>query len=111
MRFANPPPFWLAVLIAAGILAVAVLSYRRPLAPLATWQRAVLSALRAASLTLVVVFLCRPVVLGLPAAGRDVVVPVLVDVSRSMRLADAGGKTRLARAVDALRADLLPSLS
>jgi uncharacterized membrane protein len=110
MRFANPPPLWLAVLIAAGILAIVVLSYRRPLAPLATWQRAVLSALRAISLVLVVVFLCRPVVLGLPAAGRDVVVPVLVDVSRSMRLADAGGKTRLARAVDSLRTNLLPAL-
>jgi uncharacterized membrane protein len=111
MRFANFPPLWLALPIAAAIVAVAVLSYRRPLAPLTARQRGVLTGLRALSLGLVAVFLCRPVVLGLPAAGRDVFVPVLVDVSRSMRLADAGGKTRLARAVESLRADLLPALS
>ena len=54
---------------------------------------------------------CRPVVLLPPAASRDVVVPMLVDVSRSMRVADADGQTRIARAAALLERELLPALS
>ena len=60
-------------------------------------QRGVLVALR-------VLALCRarplPVPPGRvlpPATSRDAIVPVLVDVSRSMRIADADGQTRIAR--------------
>jgi len=38
-------------------------------------------------------------------------VPVLVDLSRSMRLADADGRPRLARAIALLKTDLMPALS
>ena len=48
-----------------------------------------------------VLFLFRPIVLVPPRGGNGAIVPVLVDVSRSMRLNDAGGQTRLARAVGA----------
>src|SRR5579862_5302004 len=111
MHFANPIPLWLALLAAAAIGGVAVFSYRRPLVPLSSGQRAVLIALRASSLALVVLCLCRPIVLRPPAASRDIVVPVLVDVSRSMAIADADGQARLARAVQALKADILPALA
>ena len=84
MQFASPPPWWLALLVAAGIAAIAFYSYRRPLAPLSAVQRAVLIALRVLSLAALVVFLSRPIVLLPPAASGDIVVPILVDTSRSM---------------------------
>jgi uncharacterized membrane protein len=111
MHFANPIPLWLALLTAAGIGGVAFFSYRRPLVPITSTQRGVLMALRASGLTLVVLCLCRPIVLRPPSASRDIVVPILVDVSRSMAIADAGGQARLARAVQALKTDILPALS
>ena len=46
-----------------------------------------------------------------PQGARDSIVPVLVDVSRSMRLRDADGETRLARATAMLRTQLLPALA
>ena len=111
MHFANPLPLWLAFLAAAAIGGVALFSYWRPLVPLTSAQRGVLMALRASGLALVVLFLCRPIVLRPPSASRDIVVPVLVDVSRSMAIADADGQARLARAVHALEADILPALA
>jgi Putative glutamine amidotransferase len=54
-------------------------------------------------------FLFRPIVMLPPAGPRDTIVPVLVDVSRSMRLGDADGQTRVARA-NALLKTLLPAL-
>ena len=44
-------------------------------------------------------FLFRPIAMLPPSGSRDAVVPVLVDVSRSMQLSDADGQARLARAV------------
>ncbi len=107
MYFASPLPWWLALLAIAGIVALAASVYRRPLAPLTAVQRGVLVALRALALLAVLFFVCRPVLLLPPMASGDVVVPVLVDVSRSMRIADADGGTRIANATtiarDALR--------
>ncbi len=112
MHFAPLLPVWiLALLAAAAIGGVALFSYRRPLVPLTPVQRGVLIALRASGLALVVLCLCRPIVLRPPSASRDIVVPVLVDVSRSMAIADAGGQARLARAVQALKTDILPALA
>lgn len=111
MHFAAPIPWWAAGLAAIAIAAIAFWSYRRPLVPLAGAQRWTLTALRALTLALVVAFLCRPVILLPPVADRDLVVPVLVDVSGSMRIADADGATRLARAAEILERDLAPALS
>jgi len=111
MQFASPPPWWLVVLLAAGIAAVAFYSYRRPLAPLSPAQRAALIALRALSLAALVIFLSRPIVLLPPAANGDIVVPILVDTSRSMRVADADGEPRIARAAALLARQLIPGIS
>ena len=110
MHFAYPLPWWLAVILAAAVGAAAFAEYRRPLAPLTPGQRGVLAALRLAVLAALVLFLFRPIVM-LPPAGPayDTIVPVLVDVSRSMRLGDADGQTRVARA-NALLKTLLPAL-
>ena len=110
-HFLYPVPWWLAILLAAAIGALAFAEYRRPLAPLTRAQRSMLSALRVLTLAALVVFLFRPVVLLPPASANGAIVPVLVDVSRSMRLTDADGHARLARAVSLLKTELLPSLS
>jgi uncharacterized membrane protein len=112
MHFASPFPLWLVVVLAAGVVGVAALAYRRPLAPLTRGQRVGLAVLRGLSLASLLLVLARPTVLRPPGGSRDIVVPVLVDVSRSMRLADgSGGRTRLAEATRRLTADLLPALS
>src|SRR5205814_4833688 len=111
MHFASPIPWWLVVAAAAAIAATAFLSYRRPLAPLTAVQRGALTALRGLSLAAVLFFLCRPILLRPPAAARDIVVPILVDVSRSMRIADVKGQTRIARAAEIVSRTLLPALS
>ena len=106
MHFAYPLPWWLAVLLAAAIGAVAYVEYRRPLSPLTLPQRGVLVGLRVLALAALVLFVFRPIAVLPPAGSRDAIVPVLVDVSRSMRLADADGQTRLARATALLNNEL-----
>src|SRR5215510_16367570 len=108
MVFASPIPWWIALFIAIGIGGIAFLSYRRPLVPLTPLQRATLVVLRALTLTAVVIFLCRPVVLLPAPPSGDVVVPVLVDVSRSMGIADADGESRISRARDVVEKTLTP---
>ena len=57
-----------------------------------------LSALRALTLILLIVILLRPVVMVPPAAANNSLLPILVDVSRSMRLSDAGRRRPAHRA-------------
>ena len=106
MHFAYPLPWWLAVLLAAAIAAVAFVEYRRPLvAADARPARRAGGAARARAGDLVL-FLFRPIAI-LPPTGRVTpIVPILVDVSRSMRLDDADGQTRIARAVALLQNEL-----
>lgn len=116
MHFAYPFPWWLAVVLAAGVLAAAFAQYRRPLAALSPAQRSTLAALRVVALAALVLFLFRPMIVLPPASVRDEVVPVLIDVSRSMRIADAdapGGaerRTRLEQAAALLKTELLPAV-
>ena len=111
MHFAYPLPWWLALVLAAAIAGLVYAEYRRPLSPLTRAQRGVLVALRAAVLAALVLFLFRPIAILPPASARDAIVPVLVDVSRSMRLADADGQTRLARASQLVAGELGTALS
>src|SRR4051794_23357556 len=111
MHFAYPLAWWLAILLAAAIGAVAYLEYRRPLSPLTPGQRGVLAGLRVLALSALVLFLFRPIAVLPPTSSRDAIVPVIVDVSRSMRLADADGQTRLARANGLLKGELGTTLA
>ena len=110
MQFASPIPWWIAVLVAIGIGGIAFLSYRRPLVPLTSIQRAILIGLRGLALAAVAVFVCRPVLLLPTPPSGEVVIPVLVDVSRSMGIADAGGDSRINRARGVLEKTLTPGL-
>jgi uncharacterized membrane protein len=111
MHLAHPLPWWLAILLAASVGAAAFVQYRRPLAPLTKVQRDTLVALRVLTLAALIVFLFRPIAILPPAGSRDAIVPVLVDTSRSMRITDADGQSRLSRAVSLLKTELLPSLA
>src|SRR2546425_3599070 len=111
MHFAYPLPWWLALALAAAIGAAAFFQYRRPLAPLTRGQRVTLVALRAVVLAAIVLFLFRPMIILPPAASQDALVPVLIDVSRSMRLVDADGQSRVARAAAIVKTDLMPALT
>lgn len=109
MTVVNPLPPWALAAVAAGALLVAWLAYRA--APIAPARRTALSVLRCATLLWIVICLMRPV--GRPArvGQHDAVVPVLVDTSRSMGLADADGQRRIDRARAAIDRDLLPALA
>jgi uncharacterized membrane protein len=111
MQFASPLPWWLVVVVMAAVGGISFLAYRRPLVPLSASQRATLMTLRIAALAAVIFFLCRPMLLLPPAASGDVIVPVLVDVSRSMRIPDADGKARIDSAAAILRTEMLPALA
>jgi uncharacterized membrane protein len=111
MHFASLPPWWLTVVAALAVAAVVFFSYRRSLAPITPVRRAALVSLRAAALLMLLLLLFRPIALLAPVGDREQVVPVVVDISRSMRVADADGTTRMARATALLRDELLPMLS
>lgn len=108
MSFANPLPWWAVMLVIAGATTLAWHAYRRFSAP--PIRRAVLSALRLVTLLLLVAFLMRPVAHSSATDSRDVVVPILIDVSRSMAIEDAGDGRRIDRARDFVADAVLPAL-
>src|SRR4051794_19926187 len=110
MHFAHPLPWWLAIALAAAVAGAVFAQYRRPLTPLTIAQRTVLVALRVLTLAAIVLFLFRPIVILPPESSRDAIVPILVDASRSMRIDDADGTSRIARAATLVKGELLPAL-
>jgi uncharacterized membrane protein len=108
MTFGNPLPPWAIVAVAAAAILVAWLAYRG--VPIAAARRRLLAALRLATLVWLVFCLMRPMVRGTDAAS-DAIVPILVDTSRSMGLADADGARRIDRARALVEHDLLPAMS
>jgi hypothetical protein len=109
MQFAVALPWWVLVLLAAAIAAVAWGAYAQSLVPLTPGRRAALTALRAFTLLFLIACLLRPVRVMPPDQESDAVVPVLVDASRSMRLADAGGRRRIDAAADAQTRAIVPA--
>jgi uncharacterized membrane protein len=111
MAFAFPLPWWLTVIATAAVVALGILAYRRTVVPIPTASRAALIALRILSLGLLIVLLARPVVERPPSDARDAVVAIVIDTSRSMRVADASGDTRIARARQVVEDTLMPALA
>jgi hypothetical protein len=83
-----------AVLVAAAISVPAILSYVRVRGKSSPRDRAVLTALRAAALLVLIACLFRPMLLLSEAVPRRNFVGVLLDDSRSMRIADRAARTR-----------------
>ena len=91
MQFAVALPWWGYAVAFAVAIAGAWLTYTRVAVQLAPARRALLTALRALTLLLIVVIVLRPVRFVQAEGASDGVVAILVDGSRSMRLADAEG--------------------
>jgi uncharacterized membrane protein len=109
VTFANPLPWWAIIPLLVGAAAVAWFAYsRRRLPPR---RRNTLVALRFITLLALILFLLRPVAREVNLDARDVVVPILVDTSRSMSLEDAGqGRRRIEHARQVVADRLLPTL-
>lgn len=103
MRFAVTLPWWGYVLAAGAALMLGWLAYARVPIKLTAGRRAALSGLRALTLLLLIAILLRPVVMVPPAAANNSLLPILVDVSRSMRLEDDDRGTRIGRARQIVR--------
>src|SRR4051812_45360069 len=92
VTFAHPLPAWALLLVLPAIVIVGSLAYRR--APIAPLRRLVLIGLRSATLLLLVIFLMRPV-RTVHGADARTLVPILIDASRSMGIADVAGRPRI----------------
>jgi uncharacterized membrane protein len=98
MRFAVVLPWWGYALAFGAALLLGWIAYARVPIRLRPSQRIGLSTLRALTLILLIAILLRPVVMVPPAAANNSLLPVLVDVSRSMRLQDGDGASRIDQA-------------
>lgn len=94
LRFAPPAGATLAALLAVAAVAATVVLYRRAPRRLTTRDRSVLTALRTAFIGLLLVCLLRPMLVLRAAVPHQNVVGVLLDDSRSMRIADLDGQPR-----------------
>jgi uncharacterized membrane protein len=103
MRFAVVLPWWGYALAFGAALVLGWLAYARVPIRMTPGQRIALSGLRALTLMLLIAILLRPIVMVPPAAANNSLLPVLVDVSRSMRLKDSDGPTRLEQAQQVVR--------
>ena len=109
MSLATAPSLWVLIVLCAGACLVGYAAYGQPAMPLSWRQRSLLGGLRIVSLSLLMLFLLRPVSTE-PAAMPDAVVPVLLDASRSMRLTDVTEGRRIDRATAVIREQILPSM-
>jgi uncharacterized membrane protein len=107
--FASPLPAWALAPVFAGLAVLAWAVYRR--VPLSPARRALLSTLRFLAFAWLVVCLMRPMGGASGADASDAIVPILVDASRSMSLADADGRRRIDQAVDLLRRSVQPAIA
>jgi uncharacterized membrane protein len=94
LAFAAGPATYLVIAIALAVAVPALIAYARMRMRGGTRDRAVLLALRLAVLAIVVVALLHPILVVSEAVPQRNVVGVLVDDSRSMRIADLSGTTR-----------------
>src|SRR5262245_8230167 len=110
MSFAYPLPWFALVPIVALLALAAYGAYAKPVIPISPVRRAALIALRFCTLVMLLLFLMRPMVIQPSTATRSDVVPVLIDSSRSMRIADVDRKPRL-QAAEALARQVVTALS
>ena len=108
MRFASPFPVWLVAALVAAAAVAAYYAYARPIVPLSVRRRGALMGLRFAAFLLLLLLLAQPV--RLVPAATDSVVPVLLDQSRSMAVADVDDGSRMDAAVALIRDRITPAI-
>ena len=110
MYFAAGVSWWGPVVAVTAAVLVGYVAYRQPVVPLSRTERGALIGLRAAALLLLLLLLFQPVRTEQEPIG-DAVVPVLLDLSRSMRIVDAAGRSRIEQAVVLARDRVVPLLA
>ncbi|HEX6307637.1 MAG TPA: hypothetical protein VFZ69_05575 [Longimicrobiales bacterium] len=89
-----PLPAVLLVLVAVVAIALVVWTYRRPMAKARRADRAALTALRVAAFAVLFFCLLRPALVLSSVVPQQNYLGILIDDSRSMRIADDGGEPR-----------------
>lgn len=113
LLFASPLPWWMLGL-AVALAGLAGWSYLRPRRSLDPRDRAVLVTMRAVALAILLLALFRPVIQIAVAVSQENYLGVLIDDSRSMRIADDQGAARGERVMTRLAAsddEVLAALS
>ena len=107
-------PGWLLpvlIIAFAGGLAVLVRWRLRDAAPkLRSWRAWVVWGMQSALVALILLLLWQPAITVSALSSQQNIIAVVVDDSRSMAIADSGGKTREAAAVAALQSGVLAGL-
>src|SRR5262245_60124521 len=106
MRFTVVLPWWGYASAFGAAIVLGWLAYARVPVKLTPGKSLELSALRSLTLIVLILILLRPIVMVPPAAAANSLLPILVDVSRSMRLKDPStsaaasddGRSRIERA-------------
>jgi hypothetical protein len=93
-RLAPPPGVLLVAALAVVAVGATIVTYRRAPRRLTTRDRVVLTALRTALIGVLLLCLMRPMLILRAAVPHQNVVGVLLDDSRSMRIADHNGQAR-----------------
>lgn len=106
----TPLPLWL-VALAVGVALAAGYTYLRRTDGLGTRDRAILIAFRGVLLALLLILLLRPTLQVPVAVDQENYLGILVDDSRSMRVADDGTETRAASLAAQLDEELMQRLS
>jgi uncharacterized membrane protein len=91
-----PVPLLVMLLVAAAAIGLIVWTYRRPLAKAQPRDRFALAVLRAAAFAVLFFALLRPALLLSSVVPQQNYLGILIDDSRSMRIADDGGAPRSA---------------
>ena len=110
MRLAAAWPWWVTLGLAAALAVAAGWGYLRPPAMSSRGRRGLLAGLRFSVFLLILLLLARPV-REEPASADRPVLPILLDVSRSMGVADMGGARRFDAAVTSIREVVMPALA
>ncbi len=91
-RFSPPAGVTIAAAVIIAALVLAFVGYRLVRTRLQWREQAILGALRLAGLALILFCIFRPVLIVRAAVSQQNVIGVLIDDSRSMQIADAGGR-------------------
>ncbi|MGQ0648684.1 MAG: hypothetical protein ACT4P7_14080 [Gemmatimonadaceae bacterium] len=94
LSFAPPIPVWMVWLAVGAIAAAGAMQYARSSASFGRRDRIVLGILRVIAVAALGFALARPVLVIAESVTQRNIVAVLVDDSRSMRIADVGGQPR-----------------
>jgi uncharacterized membrane protein len=102
LAFAAPRTAYVAAAIVAALAVLALVSYARTRGRSGPRDRVILGVLRVAALLIVLVCLFRPMIVLSAAVPQRNVLGILIDDSRSMRIADEAGKPRRSVVASAL---------